>query len=121
MFLTALFSSTASPVATAVVAGWQCVKEALLWVQLVPAACASRLLCSSPQQTYACTLRLPCRLFERDGVRVVCDDISLEFLRGSTGAHCCGRMAGAHVLWLSGRVAGFVNDTAVCLAGTAAV
>ncbi|KAI3425007.1 hypothetical protein D9Q98_008389 [Chlorella vulgaris] len=24
------------------------------------------------------------RLFERDGVRVVCDDISLEFLRGST-------------------------------------
>lgn len=26
-----------------------------------------------------------CRLFERDGVQVVCDDISLEFLKGSTG------------------------------------
>lgn len=26
------------------------------------------------------------RLFERDGVRLVCDDISLEFLKGATGA-----------------------------------
>lgn len=28
---------------------------------------------------------LLCRLFERDGVRVLCDDISLEFLKGATG------------------------------------
>lgn len=39
---------------------------------------------SGPAELWLMRCARCCRVFEREGVRVVCDDLSLEFLRGAT-------------------------------------
>jgi hypothetical protein len=63
-----------------------------------------------------------CRVFERDGVRVVCDDLSLEFLRGAIVDYESDLMRSAFVVRREGLQAGYSlpllpNTVAACLSG----
>ena len=62
-------------------------RHAALWLQPSQSLCQGYYVCIIPLALLIAGPPPPwgCRLFERDGVQVVCDDISLEFLKGSTG------------------------------------